>query len=387
MLLWQFTLSLKTAPSSFCSWLSRGFRVSQPYMSTAPPTTISPKTMPAYLDDLYDIGARIVRGYLRRARVFRDRQNPLAYPDDILHERYRFSSEGIRYLCQLLGPEVSNSTRRSNALTIEHTVCLALRYFASGQFMYSIGDAEHLSKNTVCRAVRKVVLALSKLLDAFVVFPGHLSALRNKEGFHAIAGFPRVIGIIDCTHIPISAPLGEHEGDYVNRKSIHSINVQMTCDHQLMVTSLDARWYMTLAFSVHSLSKICLNFFKGHFDGLLLGDRGYPCLKHLVTPYPDTLTRPQIQFNAAHSLTRVRIEMTFGILKARFTCLKGLRVRPERACQVVSACVVLHNIATIRKEKTPTPLPMPPDIVDPVTLDHPTGRAVRDAITNQCFTH
>uniref|UniRef100_A0A3B3S3R6 DDE Tnp4 domain-containing protein n=1 Tax=Paramormyrops kingsleyae TaxID=1676925 RepID=A0A3B3S3R6_9TELE len=317
-------------------------------MSTAPPTTISPKTMPAYLDDLYDIGARIVRGYLRRARVFRDRQNPLAYPDDILHERYRFSSEGIRYLCQLLGPEVSNSTRRSNALTIEHTVCLALRYFASGQFMYSIGDAEHLSKNTVCRAVRKVVLALSKLLDAFVVFPGHLSALRNKEGFHAI----------------------------------------MTCDHQLMVTSLDARQSVFYRFCCTNLRvTVALNFFKGHFDGLLLGDRGYPCLKHLVTPYPDTLTRPQIQFNAAHSLTRVRIEMTFGILKARFTCLKGLRVRPERACQVVSACVVLHNIATIRKEKTPTPLPMPPDIVDPVTLDHPTGRAVRDAITNQCFTH
>uniref|UniRef100_A0A3B3RIH0 Putative nuclease HARBI1 n=1 Tax=Paramormyrops kingsleyae TaxID=1676925 RepID=A0A3B3RIH0_9TELE len=344
-------------------------------MSTAPPTTISPKTMPAYLDDPYNIGT-----------VFRDRQNPLAYPDDILHEMYKFSSEGIHYLCQLLGPEVSNSTRRSNALTIEHTVCLALRYFASGQFMYSIGDTEHLSKNNVCRAVRKVVLAQSKLLDAFVVFPGHLSALRNKEGFHAIAGFPRVLGIIDCTHIPISAPLGEHEGDYVNRKSIHSINVQMTCDHQLMVTSLDARW----PGSVHDSRIFRESILSQRFEegkGMLLGDRGYPCLKHLVTPYPDPLTRLQIQFNAAHSLTRVRIEMTFGIGKARFTCLKGLRVRPERACQVVSACVVLHNIATIKKEKTPTPLPMPPDIVDPVTLDHPTGCAVRDAITNQCFTH
>ena len=33
------------------------------------------------------------------------------------------------------------------------------------------------------------------------------------------------MGAIDCTHIPISAALGEHEGDFVNKKSFHSINV------------------------------------------------------------------------------------------------------------------------------------------------------------------
>ncbi|XP_039618160.1 zinc finger protein 665-like [Polypterus senegalus] len=37
--------------------------------------------------------------------------------------------------------------------------------------------------------------------------------------------FPNVIGCIDGTHIPIKAP-SMNEGDYVNRKSIHSINVQ-----------------------------------------------------------------------------------------------------------------------------------------------------------------
>ena len=67
-------------------------------------------------------------------------------------------------------------------------ICLSLRYFASGQYMYSIGDAENLSKNTVCRVIRKVVLALTKLVDAFVVFPGHLPARQIKEGFYAIAG-------------------------------------------------------------------------------------------------------------------------------------------------------------------------------------------------------
>lgn len=42
------------------------------------------------------------------------------------------------------------------------------------------------------------------------------------------AGFPNVIGCIDGTQIPIKAP-SANEGDYVNRKSFHSINVQVCC--------------------------------------------------------------------------------------------------------------------------------------------------------------
>ncbi|KAK3521666.1 hypothetical protein QTP70_015599, partial [Hemibagrus guttatus] len=47
----------------------------------------------------------------------------------------------------------------------------------------------------------------------------------TKEDFHRIAEFPNVVGCIDGTHIPIIAP-SENEADFVNRRSIHSINVQ-----------------------------------------------------------------------------------------------------------------------------------------------------------------
>ncbi|MBN3307243.1 HARB1 nuclease, partial [Amia calva] len=154
----------------------------------------------------------------------------------------------------------------------------------------------------------------------------------------------------------------------------------MTCDHHLMVTSLEARWPGSVHDSrIFQESTLGQRFEQGRFDGLLLGDRGYPCLRYLMTPYPD----PQgTKYNVAHSNTRVRIEMTFGVIKA---CLQGLRVCVERACEVVEACVVLHNIATIRKERAPCQLPMPPDVVDPVTLVHRTRRAIREAITNQFF--
>ena len=45
-------------------------------------------------------------------------------------------------------------------------------------FLYNVGDAEHLSKATVCRAVRKVCLALKWLLPMFVIFPGHKPTTR-----------------------------------------------------------------------------------------------------------------------------------------------------------------------------------------------------------------
>lgn len=91
----------------------------------------------------------------------------------------------------------------------------------------------------------------------------------------------------------------------------------------------------------------------GLFDGLLVGDETYACQSFLMTPYPDPETTPQHDFNVALSQTRLKIDTTLAILKARFNCLRDLRVSPERASQIVGACVVLHNIATIRKERVP----------------------------------
>ncbi|KAJ4929712.1 hypothetical protein JOQ06_018734 [Pogonophryne albipinna] len=191
-----------------------------------------------FVDDIVELEARILRGALRRVRIFRDRLNPLAFSEEYLYERYRFSSEGLTYLCQLLEPYIANATHRSCALS---AVCIALRYFATGSFLYAVGDVENLSKNTVCSAIHKVAHALAGLAESFVVFPGTCPTQTIKEGFYSMAGFPRVLGCIDCTHIPISACLRENEGDYVNCKLFHSLDIQQ-CDHRCLNTSLEAKW-------------------------------------------------------------------------------------------------------------------------------------------------
>jgi len=49
--------------------------------------------------------------------------------------------------------------------------------------------------------------------------------------FDLLKGFPRVIGAIDCTHIPISTPTKQIEADYLNRNATHSLNVQVGIFH------------------------------------------------------------------------------------------------------------------------------------------------------------
>ena len=109
-----------------------------------------------FVRDVVDEEALVLRRAFRRERVFRDRLDPLAFPDDHLYERYRFSADGIRYLCRLLGPRIKHRTARSHALSVEQMVCVALRFFASGAFLYSVGDAEQLNKATICRTIRSV---------------------------------------------------------------------------------------------------------------------------------------------------------------------------------------------------------------------------------------
>ncbi|XP_063040350.1 putative nuclease HARBI1 isoform X2 [Engraulis encrasicolus] len=203
-----------------------------------------------------------------------------------------------------------------------------------------------------------------------------------------IEGIPDVLGVVDCTQIPIKAPPGPHEADYINTRAFYSINIQMICDSTNVITNIEAKWPgAVLDDHVFKESSLCAKFEEGVFDdALLLGDMGYTCRTFFMTPYTDPSPGPQTRFNAALEKTRSKtIETTISQMRGRFQCLNGLRVAPDRACDITVACAVLHNIATIRKESSPPAWQQPHFEVETLYIDEPEGHAVRDRIATQYF--
>lgn len=81
-------------------------------------------------------------------------------------------------------------------------------------------------------------------------------------------------------------------------------------------------------------------------EGRILGDSGYLQRKWLHTPLSRTEAEPEQRYNDALCKTRVTVEQCIGVLKRRWHCLHTeLRVRPDRACLIISVCVMLHNRA------------------------------------------
>lgn len=83
-------------------------------------------------------------------------------------------------------------------------------------------------------------------------------------------------------------------------------------------------------------------------ENYILGDSGFPCLQHLMTPYKNLghLTRRQQNFNLKLAKTRYIVEHTFGLLKQKFRQLYHLKLRHDHdIANFIRACCVLHNLA------------------------------------------
>lgn len=136
-------------------------------------------------------------------------------------------------------------------------------------------------------------------------------------------------------------------------------------------------------------SQICDYLNNNHHsleDGVLLGDSGYALKPYLMRPYNDPITANQRGFNRAHRKTRVIVEQTFGRWKRRFHLLHSeVRMQPEKVCQFIGACAILHNIAIAFNEPMED---LDNDDDDPEVPDYQgpeSGRLIRDHIANTFF--
>lgn len=127
------------------------------------------------------------------------------------------------------------------------------------------------------------------------------------------------------------------------------LQLQVVCDPQRTIRDVfigypgsvhDSRVFRASPL-MESLAEKCGQYY-------LLGDSGYPCLKHLLTPFRDVgnFGRLQNNYNVKLSQNRYVIEHCFGMLKQKFRQLYHLKLRKISDCvNFIRACCVLHNLA------------------------------------------
>ncbi|XP_011302194.1 putative nuclease HARBI1 [Fopius arisanus] len=232
-------------------------------------------------------------------------------------------------------------------------ILVTLRFYASGDFQESIGDSKFfgLSQYMVSQIISNVTDAIGSLSDEYIRFPETEEQFQEiSNGFQQSGGFPGVLDCIDCTHVIMRSPSIE-PWQFKNYKESYSLNIQVTCDHQMRVTSICAYNGRTHDSKIwresdtkEKMIRVNEEFESRYF---LLGDAGYPLCPTLLTPIVDALENtPEGRYTRRHCKTRCTIERVFGAMKGRFRCIHRDRVlayEPEKVVKFFKNCAILHN--------------------------------------------
>lgn len=268
----------------------------------------------------------------------------------------RFNKENVEWLTSIfLGNHVET---RGAALSCVEKMEIFLRSLGDPGFQVGVAADIGVHQTTVSKIVAEVATKIVEKKNVWISFPRTPHEVEQaKEGWH-IQG---AIGALDCTHIRITKPQF-HGEEYLNRKNFYSINVQATCNHKEIFTSVDASW----PGSVHDNrvwrnSDTCRNFSGNNNEACLLGDQGYGITPWLLVSYRNPNNEIERFYNRVHNVDRVKIERCFGQLKRRFPMLHyTLRLKTDRICTYITAGFILHNVAKYLKD---------PDDFDPIDED------------------
>ncbi|XP_066596572.1 putative nuclease HARBI1 [Prorops nasuta] len=217
---------------------------------------------------------------------------------------FRLSQSTFERILEKVGPCL---VRRDGCPKVQPDKQFAIALWVLGnQEVYrSIADRFDLSKSTLWECVFNVAFVLTIHVKEYIKWPEPQQILRNQHDFLNVANFPGVVGVIDGSHIPISAPT-DYPNSYVNRKgycgSVHDARVWSVSDIKQSIDQNVDRYFPE---NTH-----------------LIGDSAYPLLN-----------------------TRIIIERTFGLLKARFRELHFIYMyNTDMVPLLILSCCILHNM-------------------------------------------
>ncbi|KYB25116.1 hypothetical protein TcasGA2_TC031350 [Tribolium castaneum] len=149
----------------------------------------------------------------------------------------------------LISPALTKNTKkgRYSHLTPMHKLYVALQFYATGTYQWMVGSSSRISQSATSKAIHEVTAALVEVAPQFIRFPAAAEYPTVKQAFYALgmtrhgAGFPNVLGAIDCTHVRIQKPSTEAPEQYLNRHLYYSINVQLVGEKETLFFSSPQR--------------------------------------------------------------------------------------------------------------------------------------------------
>ncbi|XP_063379324.1 putative nuclease HARBI1 [Cydia fagiglandana] len=288
-------------------------------------------------------------------RTLRDAANPFDMPDEEFRHIYRFRKEVVFYLCGELNVDLQ--PHNGDGLPTHFKVLTALHLLADGNYQRGTGQDHGLciGQTTVSRYLDQFVDAVNRRLkDQWIIFPGNERSRRSvATGFEEAYRLPNILGAVDCTQVKIFPPPLPHGVQYLNRKGVHALNVQLVADVNCKILAVNARFpgrvHDSFIFNNSSIKDELRRLYNGHIgDYFLLGDSGYALEPWLMTPVLNPAQgSPEARYTAWHCRVRNIIERTNGYLKNVFRCLghdRVLHYSPAKASSMINVCCVLYNI-------------------------------------------
>uniref|UniRef100_A0A914VX64 DDE Tnp4 domain-containing protein n=1 Tax=Plectus sambesii TaxID=2011161 RepID=A0A914VX64_9BILA len=159
--------------------------------------------------------------------------------------------EQVEQLLLTLGPYLNSRTARNQAMPANEKLLVALRFFASGHYYYSIGDCHGYSKSTVCRAIYRVTRLINSLLyQSTIKWPDSAQERRDigrrflyfkSQDVNRVVGMPLVCGSVNGTLVDFLASKKD-EYQYVDRHRNHSLNCTAVSGPSCEFYFISAKW-------------------------------------------------------------------------------------------------------------------------------------------------
>jgi len=141
----------------------------------------------------------------------------------------------FHFLLHLIEPKLNNVPFQGRKqIDVTKQLLITIYVLATPDSYRFISERFDVFKSTAWFNVKRVVRAIYSIRNLFIKWPTYEEAQNTWTNIQILYGFPKVLGIIDGTHINIPRPK-EDANSYINRKGRFSVQLQVRIKILLIV--------------------------------------------------------------------------------------------------------------------------------------------------------